>query len=168
MRNNVTVIPQDPTLFNSTLRYNLDPFGTYTTEQLESLLIRAGLEDLIKRSSSNGVDLIISENGSNLAVGEKQLICICRAILRKNKVIILDEATANIDVLTEQKILKLIKEEFKDATVITIAHRLNTIIESDMILVMGNGKVIEYDSPMNLMQDTNSEFAQLLKELKKK
>jgi len=71
----------------------------------------------------------------------------------------LDEATANIDVLTEQKILKLIKEEFADATVITIAHRLNTIIESDMIMVMGNGKVIEYDSPANLMKDSSSEFS---------
>ena len=71
----------------------------------------------------------------------------------------MDEATANIDVLTEQKILKLIKEEFADATVITIAHRLNTIIESDMIMVMGNGKVIEYDSPANLMKDSSSEFS---------
>ena len=78
----------------------------------------------------------IDEGGNNLSVGEKQLLCICRAILRKNKVIILDEATASIDVITEKKILKLINTEFEDATVITIAHRMNTIMKSDMISVM--------------------------------
>ena len=81
----------------------------------------------------------IDENGSNLSSGEKQLICICRAILRKNKVVLLDEATANIDIVTEEKIQKLITLEFKDATVITIAHRLNTIINSDKVLVLSFG-----------------------------
>jgi ATP-binding cassette subfamily C (CFTR/MRP) protein 1 len=81
----------------------------------------------------------ITEGGKNLSSGEKQLICICRAILRKNKIVILDEATANIDVVTEQKIQKLIKEEFTESTVITIAHRLNTIIKSDKVLVLSHG-----------------------------
>ena len=96
------------------------------------------------------------------------MICICRAILRKNKIVILDEATANIDVVTEQKIQKLIKEEFTGSSVITIAHRLNTIIKSDKVLVLSHGELVEYDSPKNLMMDPNSEFAKLLQELKKK
>ena len=110
----------------------------------------------------------ITEGGKNLSSGERQLICICRAILRKNKIVILDEATANIDVVTEQKIQKLIKEEFTESSVITIAHRLNTIIKSDKVLVLSHGELVEYDSPKSLMQDPHSEFAKLLQELKKK
>ena len=110
---------------------------------------------------------MIAEDGSNLSVGEKQLICICRAILRKNKVVILDEATASIDVVTEKKILKLIHEEFTDATVITIAHRLNTIIKSDKVAVLEMGRLAEYDTPSNLINNPESHFAKLLQELKK-
>ena len=110
----------------------------------------------------------VKENGSNLSSGEKQLICICRAILQSNQVVILDEATANIDIKTEEKIQTLIGEEFKRSTVITIAHRLNTIIQSDRVLVLDQGKKLEYDSPNILKADPDSEFSQLLKELKKK
>jgi ABC-type multidrug transport system fused ATPase/permease subunit len=104
------------------------------------------------------LDIKITENGGNLSSGEKQLICICRAILRKNKIVILDEATANIDIMTEQKIQALIQKEFKNCTVITIAHRLQTIIESDKVLVLGEGKVLEYDSPQVLLQNELSQF----------
>lgn len=97
------------------------------------------------------LDIEITEGGSNLSSGEKQLICIVRAILRKNRIIILDEATANIDLVTEQKIQQLITKKFKDCTVIAIAHRLQTIMSSDVILVLDDGKVLEYDSPQNLM-----------------
>ena len=90
------------------------------------------------------------------------MICICRAILRKNKIVVLDEATANIDVVTEKKILELITKEFSDSTVITIAHRLNTIIQSDMVLLLANGKKVEYDTPQALMSDPNSAFSGLL------
>jgi len=93
------------------------------------------------------MELRIDEGGSNLSVGEKQLICICRAILRKNKIVILDEATANIDVVTEQNILKMINEEFQESTVITIAHRLNTIIKSDTVLLLSQGRLLEHGSP---------------------
>ena len=109
----------------------------------------------------------ITEGGANLSTGERQLICICRAILRKNKVVVLDEATANIDIVTEEKIQKLIESEFRESTVITIAHRLNTIIKSDKVLVLVDGRVEEYDSPRDLMQNANSKFSQLLEELKK-
>ena len=98
-----------------------------------------------------GIYFRISEGGGNLSVGEKQLICICRAILRRNKVVVLDEATANIDLVTEQKIQKLIDQSFANSTVITIAHRLNTIIKSDKVMVLSEGKVVEYDAPKVLM-----------------
>lgn len=100
----------------------------------------------------------ITENGANLSSGEKQLICICRAILRKSKIIVLDEATANIDVILEQRIQKLIASEFKDASMITIAHRLNTIIHSDRVLVLQFGQVLEYNDPQILLKDTTSHF----------
>ena len=114
LRSKLTVIPQDPVLFSDTLRQNLDPEGKFSNTQLLSLLKRAGLDDLLTRGDANntGLQMRIEEGGNNVSVGEKQLICICRAILRKNKVVILDEATANIDVLTEQKILRLMTEEF--------------------------------------------------------
>jgi ATP-binding cassette subfamily C (CFTR/MRP) protein 1 len=102
-----------------------------------------------------------------LSAGEKQLVCICRASIRKAKVVIFDEATANIDVLTEQKIMKLINEDFSDATVITIAHRMNTIINSDKIAVMSYGKLKEYGTPKELLANPKSQFAAMLKEEKK-
>jgi len=102
-----------------------------------------------------------------LSSGEKQLVCICRAILRRNKVVILDEATSNIDIVTEKKIQELIKLEFKESTMITIAHRVNTIIESDRVLVISLGQIVEFDTPQQLMQNPDSEFNKLLKEIKK-
>lgn len=137
------------------------------------MLNSAGLNELLQRSDSNkedsrGINMKITEAGKNLSAGERQLLCICRAILRKNKIVILDEATANIDVVTEQKIQRLIELEFKESTVITIAHRLNTIIKSDRVLVLSRGEVVEYDTPKLLMQNPDSEFSKLLKELKKK
>ena len=103
-----------------------------------------------------------------MSVGERQLVCICRAILRKSKIVVLDEATANIDVVTEQTIQKLITEEFKGATVLTIAHRLNTIIKSDKVLIIDKGKKVEYDSPEALMADKTTHFSKMLKDLKKR
>jgi ABC-type multidrug transport system fused ATPase/permease subunit len=155
----VTIIPQDPTLFTGSLKFNIDPEENATDEEILELLDRAGLTHLTTRetnrskgksspkkngdtqekSTSDLLSFNIIEGGENLSSGEKSLICICRAVLRKNKIVILDEATANIDLITEQKIQKLISEEFKDCTVLTIAHRLQTIIESDNILVLDNG-----------------------------
>jgi len=110
-------------------------------------------------------DFEVEENGNNLSSGEKQLVCICRAAIRKAKVVVFDEATANIDVVTEHKIQELIKLEFKQATVMTIAHRLNTIIASDKILVMSFGTKAEYGSPKELLQNPDSVFSSLVKEL---
>lgn len=165
LRCKVTVIPQDPTIFSNTLRFNIDPLGLNSTEAISALIKRAGLQDILERrddSGNIGLDMKIEEGGGNLSVGEKQLVCICRAVLRKNKVVLLDEATANIDIVTEEKILKLISEEFVDATMLTIAHRLNTIIESDMIAYLEKGRLLEYDTPKELMKRKDSHFSNLL------
>ena len=207
VREKITVIAQDPTLFTGTIRFNLDPFREFSNAAIEQLLLKAGLAELLSREPEStggkkdeeqkyqtevsslqptndlntsrrerqerkkqgkGIYFKISEGGANLSAGEKQLLCICRAILRKNKVVILDEATANIDIVTEQKIQQLIEQEFAQSTVITIAHRLNTIIKSDRVLVLAQGEVVEYDTPQVLMENPDSHFSGLLKELKQK
>lgn len=132
-------------MFTGTLRFNLDPEQNISDEKIMEVLKAAQLDDLLaKDAKQRNLDLPITENGSNLSSGEKQLICICRAILRvilslsytlqKSKIIILDEATANIDVILEQKIQRFIDSEFNESTMLTIAHRLNTITKSDRIL----------------------------------
>lgn len=120
-----------------------------------------------KEDDDKGLNFKVKEEGKNLSVGERQLICIIRAILRNNKIVILDEATANIDVVTEQATQKLISEEFNGATVLCIAHRLNTIIKSDRVLVMDKGQAIEYGSPQALMADPTSTFNRMLQEKKR-
>ena len=166
LREKIAIIPQDPTLFEGTLRFNLDPENKSPDSELIELLKLASLENLIDRNH-DGLNQQIEEKGQNLSSGEKQLICICRAILRNNKVVLMDEATANIDIKTEEAIQKLIHEKFADATVITIAHRLNTIIHSDKVLVLDKGMVEEFDTPKVLMEDRTSIFYSFIKKLNK-
>jgi len=135
LRDRITIIPQEPVLFKNTLKFNLDPKNECSDEELIKMVKRSGLKDLLKRDK-NGINFKITEKGDNLSAGEKALVCICRAALRKNRIVLMDEATASIDVNTEEIIQKLISQEFKDATVITVAHRLNTILHSDKIAVM--------------------------------
>ena len=120
-----------------------------------------------EEEDGKGLKFKVQDEGKNLSIGERQLICIIRAILRCNKIVILDEATANIDVVTEQAIQKLISEEFLGATVLCIAHRLNTIIRSDKVLVMDKGQAAEFDSPQALMADRKSIFSKMLKQMRK-
>lgn len=166
LRQRVTTIPQDPTLFKGSLRFNIDPKEQHKDEEIDDLLERSGLGEILKYDKTKSMrEFMVEENGNNLSSGEKQLVCICRAAIRKAKVVIFDEATANIDVVTEQKIQELIRVEFKQATVLTIAHRLNTIIASDRILVMSFGTKAEYGSPKELLQNPESHFSGLVKEL---
>jgi len=167
LRNRVTLIPQDPTMFTGSLRFNLDPEDKCTDEQILEILHAGQLQNMLD-NDPKGLYQEITDNGGNLSSGERQLICICRAILRKSKLVVLDEATANIDMVTEEKIQNLITTQFKDSTMITIAHRLNTIINSDRVLVLSYGSILEYDTPKNLTDNKNSEFSKLLKELEKK
>lgn len=146
LRSKVSIIPQDPVLFSETVRYNLDPFGNYS----DDLMWRA-LES-VELKSVKSLDYRVTEGGSNFSVGQRQLMCLARAILRNNKVLVLDEATANVDPQTDALIQKTIREKFKDYTVITVAHRLHTVMDSDRILVMEAGCAKEYDIPHNLLQ----------------
>merc|ERR1719225_1367262 len=157
LRNRLTIIPQDPVLFSGTLRLNLDPFNKYSDDDLWQTLKISHLDNFVS-SLKEGLQHIITEGGENLSVGQRQLICLARALLRKTKILVLDEATAAVDLETDDLIQKTIRKEFAKSTVITIAHRLNTIVDYDKILVLRQGLVEECDSPNNLMSDDQSLF----------
>jgi len=157
LRESITIIPQDSTLMDGTLRYNIDPIKAYSDKEIIHVMQKIGF-DYILNQNKDGLDQKISENGSNLSIGEKQLICITRAILRKSKIIVLDEATASIDYKTEEIIQKALNELLSKSTMISIAHRIKTVINADKILVLENGEIIEFDTPENLLNNKNSYF----------
>jgi ATP-binding cassette subfamily C (CFTR/MRP) protein 1 len=159
LREIITVIPQDPTLIEGTLKENLDPVHKFTEEQIEEQMKAIGLEDMLNKK--NGLKYKVSEGGLNLSVGERQLICIARAIMRKSKIIIMDEATSSIDYKTESLIQKSLEKSLKDSTVITIAHRIKTIINYDRIIVLQSGELIEQGSPRQLINSKKGTFYEL-------
>ena len=161
LRNLMSIIPQDPVLFTGTLRMNLDPFNVCSERQLWNALRLSNLTDYVL-TLPKGLEHIFSAGGDNLSVGQRQLICLARALLRQTKILVLDEATANVDLKTDDFIQKTIRKEFKDCTIITIAHRLNTIIDYDKILVLSGGKVVQFDSPETLMKDKETLFYSML------
>ena len=161
LRDSITVIPQEPTLIEGSLRENIDPGKRYSDLEIENAMIEVGLEDALREKTLN---YKIVEDGINLSIGEKQLICIARALLRKSKVVLMDEATASIDYKTETLIQKSIEKVLKHSTVITIAHRIKTIINYDRILVLAYGELIEFDTPQNLLKDKKGLFSELYRE----
>jgi ATP-binding cassette subfamily C (CFTR/MRP) protein 4 len=167
LRSQIAIIPQDPVLFSGTIRSNLDPFNDYEDHQLWMALDKVCLKDVIT-ALPNQLDAEISENGSNFSVGQRQLICLARAVLRKIRnsslILLMDEATANVDPKTDSLIQQTIQEEFESCTVLTIAHRINTIMHCNRILVMEKGHVAEYDSPQVLLANPQSHFAQLVRQ----
>ncbi|KAJ1953498.1 hypothetical protein EC988_002960, partial [Linderina pennispora] len=165
VRSRLSIIPQDPVLFAGTIRENLDPFNKYSDDEVWRALDNAHLGDLI-RSKDERLEFVVTQNGENFSVGQRQLICLARALLKRAKILVLDEATAAIDNATDAIIQESIRKEFKDCTVLTIAHRLNTVIDSDMIMVMDGGRLAEYDSPQNLLGNEDSLFAKLVEESK--
>ncbi|XP_050012615.1 ATP-binding cassette sub-family C member 3 [Alexandromys fortis] len=150
LRSQLTIIPQDPILFSGTLRMNLDPFGRYSEEDIWRALELSHLHAFVS-SQPAGLDFQCSEGGDNLSVGQRQLVCLARALLRKSRVLVLDEATAAIDLETDDLIQGTIRTQFEDCTVLTIAHRLNTIMDYNRVLVLDKGVVAEFDSPTNLI-----------------
>ncbi|KAI8647805.1 multi drug resistance-associated protein MRP [Parasitella parasitica] len=163
LRSRLTIIPQDPVLFAGTVRENLDPFSTHDDAQIWQALQNAHLNDHIAAMDGqlNGVVL---EGGDNFSVGQRQLICLARALLRRTTILILDEATAAIDVETDFIIQETIRKQFANCTILTIAHRINTVMDSDRILVLDEGTVGEFDSPENLIANRSSKFHSLCKE----
>ncbi|OWM63830.1 ABC transporter C family member 12-like isoform X2 [Punica granatum] len=161
LRKVLSIIPQSPVLFSGTVRFNLDPFNEHSDADLWEALERAHLKDVIRRTSF-GLDAEVSEGGENFSVGQRQLLSLARALLRRSKILVLDEATAAVDVRTDALIQKTIREEFNSCTMLTIAHRLNTIIDSDRILVLDAGKVLEHDTPEKLLQNEASAFSKMV------
>ena len=157
LRQIITIIPQDPTLIEGTLRENLDPTGKFNDEEMIFNMNLIGLAYLMEEK---GLDFEIKEYGKNLSVGERQLICMVRAILRKSKIIVMDEATSNIDYNTEKLIQKTILKILRGSTIITIAHRINTILDYDRIFVLDKGELIEEGTPRQLI-DKKGNFYQL-------
>lgn len=190
LRSRLTIIPQDPVLFSGSLRMNLDPFNRHADEEVWRALDHAHLKVFVQGLPS-GLAHQVSEGGDNLSVGQRQLICLARALLRKTKILILDEATAAVDLETDDLIQRTIREEFKESTVLTIAHRLNTILDSDRysscfiflllwfvfmyynnysyfffcrVIVLDKGYMVEFDSPHLLLQKPSSAFYSMAKD----
>ncbi|KAJ2057816.1 Canalicular multispecific organic anion transporter 1 [Coemansia sp. S146] len=185
LRSRISIIPQDPSLFEGTIRDNLDPAHQYTDNEVWAAIDACQIGDLLDMPTKvrkpkienpaksvttskkelklpkkarrrhwilgTGLDKWVEQKGSNFSVGQQQLVSLCRALLWRRKILVLDEATANVDTKTDQIMQSVIRQEFKDCTVLTIAHRINTIMDSDRVLVMDQGKVAEFDTPANLL-----------------
>ncbi|XP_062886763.1 ATP-binding cassette sub-family C member 3 isoform X1 [Mobula hypostoma] len=150
LRSRLTIIPQDPVLFSGSLKMNLDPFDQYSDEEVWSVLELSHLKQYVHNLPA-GLEHECSEGGENLSVGQRQLVCLARALLRKTRILILDEATAAVDLETDDLIQSTIRTQFENCTVLTIAHRLNTIMDYNRVLVLDKGEIAEFDSPSNLI-----------------
>ncbi|CAG2116967.1 unnamed protein product [Medioppia subpectinata] len=162
LRNKLSIIPQDPVLFAGPVRRNIDPFNGHTDKRLWEVLEEVRLKDAVI-DLAGGLDADISEGGGNFSVGQRQLICLARAILKNNRILVLDEATANVDPTTDALIQQTIRDKFADCTVLTIAHRLHTIMDSDRVLVLDAGRVIEFDEPHTLLANESGLFASMVR-----
>lgn len=163
LRSRLSIIPQDPTMFEGTVRGNLDPLEQYSDNEIWEVLDRCQLGGLV-RAKEEKLDSIVVENGENWSVGQRQLICLGRALLKRSSILVLDEATASVDSATDGVIQKIISQEFKDRTIVTIAHRIHTVIDSDLVLVLSDGRVAEFDTPAKLLEREDSFFSKLIKE----
>ena len=165
LRESISIIPQDPVLFSGTIRFNLDPFENHSDDAIWRVLESVELFDFVDKLEGK-LEGVVKEDGSNFSQGQKQLICIGRALLKQSRILLLDEATSSIDKYTDQLIQKVIREQFKDRTVLCIAHRLETILDYDRIMVLSDGNIIEFDTPQNLLQkeddDPNAIFKNMV------
>ncbi|KAJ3746747.1 multidrug resistance-associated ABC transporter [Lentinula detonsa] len=174
LRSKLTIIPQDPTILSGTLRSTLDVFDEYEDVEIFEALRRVHLippsdstdeeeNPTVNANIFRNLDSAVSEGGENFSTGEKQLLCMARAILKRSKILVMDEATASVDYATDELIGKTIRQEFADSTILTIAHRLRTVIDYDRIMLLDQGRIVEFDKPQVLLADSSSKFHALCK-----
>ncbi|GLT41476.1 hypothetical protein SLA2020_155370 [Shorea laevis] len=163
LRSRLGIIPQDPTLIEGTIRGNLDPLEEHADHEIWQALDKSQLGDIVRQKEQK-LDTPVLENGDNWSVGQRQLVSLGRALLKQARILVLDEATASVDTATDNLIQKIIRSEFKDCTVCTIAHRIPTVIDSDLVLVLSDGRVAEFDTPVRLLEDKSSMFLKLVTE----
>ncbi|KAJ3381657.1 hypothetical protein HDU84_004921 [Entophlyctis sp. JEL0112] len=163
LRKSLSIIPQDPVLFAGSIRSNLDPFLEYSDDELWESLRLSGMHSAIA-SADGGLDAHVDPLGENFSVGQRQLLCLARSILRKPTLVVLDECTANVDLETDNFIQTVLREKLKECTILTIAHRLNTVIDYDRILVLDAGKIAQFDTPRALLADKGGIFEGMVKE----
>ena len=163
LRSRLAIVPQDPILFSGTLRFNLDPLNEHSDDEIWQSLERVHMKDVVLRfqRENDKLELRVEEGGSNFSVGQRQLFCLARALLRPTCILLMDEVTANIDYQTDALIQESLRVHFSQHTIITIAHRINTIIDYDRVIVLKNGIIAEFDSPANLLADSNSLFSKM-------
>ncbi|XP_024963049.1 ABC transporter C family member 3-like, partial [Cynara cardunculus var. scolymus] len=163
LRSRLSIIPQDPTMFNGTIRTNMDPLEEHSDDQIWEALDKCQIGDEVRKKEGQ-LDSTVTENGENWSTGQQQLVCLGRVLLKKSKILVLDEATASVDTATDNMIQKTLREHFSDSTVITIAHRITSVVNGDMVLVLNNGLIEEYDSPTKLLEEKSSSFSKLVGE----
>ncbi|XP_077862231.1 ATP-binding cassette sub-family C member 9-like [Saccoglossus kowalevskii] len=163
LRRQISIIPQDPVLFSGTIRFNMDPQEKRSDEEIWNALSAAQLKDIVLKLAGQ-LDSHVSDGGENFSVGQRQLFCLARSFLRNAKIVIMDEATASIDIKTDTIISHVVSSSFQNTTVLIIAHRMSTILDSNYVLVLSDGKVVEYDTPQNLLQRDDSAFSSLVRE----
>ncbi|RVX04078.1 ABC transporter C family member 8 [Vitis vinifera] len=163
LRSRLGIIPQEPTLFSGSIRYNLDPLSLHTDEEIWEVLGKCQLRGAVQEKEE-GLDSLVVHDGSNWSMGQRQLFCLGRALLKRSRILVLDEATASIDNATDSILQKTIRTEFADCTVITVAHRIPTVMDCTMVLAISDGKLVEYDVPMKLIKKEGSLFGQLVTE----
>eukprot|EP00250_Pteridium_aquilinum_P016153 c22966_g1_i3 orf=206-4756(+) len=163
LRSRLGIIPQDPVLFEGTVRTNMDPLNVHTDQEIWEGLRKCQLADIVETRAGK-LDAIVVDNGENWSVGQRQLLCLGRALLKRSHILFLDEATASVDAQTDAVLQKIIREEFKTSTVISIAHRIPTVMDGDMVMVLEAGLLKEYDSPARLLEHSSSLFAALVNE----
>lgn len=160
LRNKLAIIPQDPVLFAGSVRDNLDPFHEYDDAAVWSALDSCALKEAVV--ATGGLNSVVLERGKNFSLGQRQLMCLGRALLKRSKVICIDEATANVDHETDELIQRTLQTQFTECTVITVAHRLETILDSDRILVMSKGRSVDFDTP-DVLRKRDGLFSDLLR-----
>ncbi|KAM9396412.1 ATP-binding cassette sub-family C member 4-like [Salvelinus alpinus] len=158
LRQKMSIIPQDPVLFTGTMRKNLEPFNQHPDEDLWNALQEVQLKSAVEELP-NKMETVLAESGSNFSVGQRQLVCLARAVLRKNRILIIDEATANVDPRTDELIQKTIRDKFRECTVLTIAN-----IDSNRILVLVAGQIHAYDEPYTLLQNHDGIFFKMVQQ----